>query len=124
MELCWEQGEQAVRVQQTYGKSDTIHLLECKVCGLKLSERAHTALSGCRLPRDKIVSILHHLAEGCGQRRTCRGVSRDVVRRLTHIAGEHAKALHDELVNGVIVTEAQADEKWNFVGKKRESLSE
>jgi len=41
-----------------------------------------------------------------------------------HIAGEHAKALHDELVNGVIVTEAQADEKWNFVGKKRESLSE
>lgn len=52
------------------------------------------------------------------------GVSRDVVRRLTHIAGEYAKALHDELVNGVIVTEAQADEKWNFVGKKRESLSE
>jgi transposase-like protein len=109
-----------LRVHQMYGKSDTIRLLECKVCGLKFSERAHTALSGCRLPKDKIISVLHHLAEGCGQRRICRlvGVSRDVVRRLTLIAGDHAKVLHDELVNGVSVNEAQADEKWNFVGKK------
>jgi len=50
------------------------------------------------------------------------GVSRDAVRRLLGIAGNHAKALHDELVNGVEVNEAQADEKWNFVGKKRASL--
>jgi transposase-like protein len=98
--------------------------LECKVCGRKFSERAHTALSGSRLPKEKIISILHHLAEGCGQRRICRlvGVSRDAVSRLTGIAGDHAKALHDELVKGVQVKEAQADEKWNFVGKKRESL--
>jgi len=97
--------------------------------------KAHTALSGCRLPKDTIISILHHLAEGCGQRRTCRlvGISRDTVRRLTRIAGAHAKLFlvppsdgrteHDELVNGVQVNEAQADEKWNFVGKKRGSLS-
>jgi len=55
------------------------------------------------------------------------------VRRLTLIAGVHAKAFlvppsngrteHDELVKGVHVNEAQADEKWNFVGKKRGSLS-
>ena len=45
------------------------------------------------------------------------------MRRLTLIAGNHAKALHDELVNGVHVNEAQADEKWSFVGKKRGSLS-
>jgi hypothetical protein len=30
--------------------------------------------------------------------------------------------LHDELVSDVQVKEAQADEKWSFVGKKRESL--
>ncbi len=124
---CSEHGKRGgenIRVHQTYGKSDTIRLLECKVCGHKFSERAHTALSGSRLPRDKIISILHHLAEGCGQRRVCRlvGVSRDAVRRLLGIAGNHAKALHDELVNGVEVNEAQADEKWNFVGKKRASL--
>jgi hypothetical protein len=117
-------GGENIRVHQTYGKSDTIRLLECKICGHKFSERAHTTLSGGRLPREKIISILHHLAEGCGQRRVCRlvGVSRDAVRRLVVIAGDHAKALHDELVKGVEVNEAQADEKWSFVGKKRGSL--
>lgn len=120
-----KRGDINLRVHQTYGKSGPIRLLECKVCGLKFSERAHTALSGCRIPQDKIISILHHLAEGCGQRRICRlvGVSRDVVRRLTLIAGEHAKAIHDELVTDVCVKEAQADEKWSFVGKKRGILS-
>jgi hypothetical protein len=39
---------------------------------------------------------------------------------LTLIAGEHAKAIHDELVTDVCVKEAQADEKWSFVGKKEE----
>jgi hypothetical protein len=122
---CSEHGERGgenLRVHQTYGKSDTIRLLECKVCGRKFSERAHTALSGSRLPGDKIISILHHLSEGCGQRQICRllGVSRDAVGRLTLIAGDHARALHDELVRGVQVKEAQADEKWNFVEKKGE----
>jgi transposase-like protein len=124
---CSEHGERGgenLRVHQTYGKSDTIRLLECKICGRKFSERAHTALSGSRLPKEKIISILHHLAEGCGQRRICRlvGVSRDAVSRLARIAGEHAKALHDELVRGVQVKEAQGDEKWSFVGEKRESM--
>ena len=121
---CGKRGGENLRVHQIYGKSDTIRLLECKVCGVKFSERAHTALSGSRLPREKIITILHHLAEGCGQRRICRlvGVSRDAVSRLTRIAGKHSKALHDELVKGVRVREAQADEKWSFVGKKRESL--
>jgi transposase-like protein len=98
--------------------------LECKVCGRKFSERAHTALSGSRLPKEKIISILHHLAEGCGQRRIARlvGASRDAVSRLTRIAGDHARALHDELVSSVQVNEAQADEKWSFVEKKRESM--
>ncbi len=124
---CSEHGKRGgenLRVHQTYGKSDIIRLLECKVCGRKFSERAHTVLSGSRLPREKIISILHHLAEGCGQRRICRlvGVSRDAVSRLTRIAGDHARALHDELVRGVQVKEAQADEKWSFVEKKRESM--
>jgi predicted Zn-ribbon and HTH transcriptional regulator len=124
---CLEHGKRGdinLGVHQKYGKSDTIRLIECKVCGHKFSERSHTALSGSRLPKEKVISILHHLAEGCGQRRICRlvGVSRDAVSRLTRIAGNHAKAIHDELVKGVQVNEAQADEKWSFVGKKRESL--
>jgi hypothetical protein len=50
------------------------------------------------------------------------GVSRDAVSRLTRLAGGHAKALHDELVKGVQVKEAQADEKWSFVGEKGERV--
>ena len=80
-------------------------------CGHWFLERAHTTLSGSR-PRvrgEKIISIIDHLAEGFGQRRICRlvGVSRDSVSRLTRIAGDHIKALHDELVRGVQVKEAQ-----------------
>ncbi|MFP6900077.1 MAG: hypothetical protein VCA36_03985, partial [Opitutales bacterium] len=73
---------------------------------------------------EKIISILHHLAEGCGQRQTCRlvGVSRVPVSRLTRIAGDHALVLHDELVTDITVTEAFADEKWCFVGKKRQGV--
>jgi len=124
---CSEHGKRGgenLRVHQTYGKSDTIRLLECKVCDRKFSERSYTVLSGSRLPREKIISILHHLSEGCGQRRICRllGVSRDAVSRLTRIAGDDARALHDELVKSVRVREAQADEKRSFVRKKRESL--
>ena len=72
---CSEYGKRDgknLRVHQTYGKSDTIRLLECKVCGRKFSERAHTSLSGSRLSKEKIISILHHLSEGCGQRQICR----------------------------------------------------
>lgn len=125
--VCLSYGKKGLsnlKVQQTYGKHEPIRLLECKVCGLRFSERAGTALSGSRLPREKVLSVLHHLAEGCGHRRICRlvGVSRGTVSRLARIAGEHAQSLHDQLVRGLEVSEAQTDEKWGFVVKKREPL--
>jgi transposase-like protein len=112
-------------VHQIYG-SDPIRLLECKECGIIFSEIAHATLSRCDLSKDVIISILHHLVEGYGQRQTCRllGVRRDTMRRLTRIVGIHAKSLHDELVNGVQVSETQTDEKGSFVGEKRGSLAE
>lgn len=41
---------------------------------------------------------------------------------MTLVPPSDGRTEHDELVNGVEVNEAQADEKWNFVGKKRASL--
>jgi transposase-like protein len=43
---------------------------------------------------------LEHIAEGCGVRQTGRlcEVDRGTVGRLSRIAGEHARDLHDELV--------------------------
>jgi hypothetical protein len=46
------------------------------------------------------LAVLEHLAEGCGVRQTARlvGVNKDTVTRLALLAGDHAKATHDELV--------------------------
>jgi LacI family transcriptional regulator len=47
-----------------------------------------------------MIYLLEHLCEGCGVRKTSRlvEVHRDTVTRYSLAAGEHAKALHDELV--------------------------
>jgi transposase-like protein len=75
-------------------------LLYCKSCKARFSERKGTPLFDTRLPQDKVVAVLHHLAEGCGVRQTGRlcGVSKDTVARYGVRAGDHADQLHDELV--------------------------
>jgi hypothetical protein len=81
-------------------------------------------LFGVHLPTAKAVSVLEHLADGCGVRQTARltGVTRDAVMRLTKKAGAHAAATHDELARHLAVGEVQLDEKWSFVGKKRRTV--
>jgi LacI family transcriptional regulator len=107
-------------VHQTYGKYQPIRLPKCRTCGTRFSERRNTLLEDCRLSEERAESVLHHLAEGCGVRRTARltGVSKSTVQRLQRQAGEHAKSVHEERVQNVTVREAQFDEKWSFVGKK------
>ena len=77
-----------------------------------------------RLPPEKALAISRHLAEGDGIRKTGRlvGATQETVIRLNRMLGEHGKALHEEKVRGVRVREAQADEMWSFVGKKREAV--
>jgi transposase-like protein len=83
-----------------YGKNNHIRLLYCRTCKTRFSERKGTPLFGLRLPEKKMIHLLEHLCEGCGVRKTSRlvKVHRDTVTRYTLAAGEHAKALHDELV--------------------------
>ena len=47
-----------------------------------------------------MVSVLDHVSEGCGVRKTSRltGVHRDTVLRDSRLAGAHAHDLHDALV--------------------------
>lgn len=75
-------------------------LLYCRTCKARFSERKGTALFNSRLPQAQAIQVFEHLAEGCGLRATGRltGVHRDTVGRLARLAGDHAKALHDELV--------------------------
>src|SRR5438309_1217015 len=75
-------------------------MLRGRSCKARFSERKGTPLFDARLPADKVGSVLEHVAEGCGVRQTgrlCR-VAPNTVARYSRIAGEHAKAAHDELV--------------------------
>ena len=83
-----------------YGKNKQFRLLYCRTCKDRFSERKGTPLFGAHLDEQTVVSVLEHIAEGCGVRKTSRlvGVHRDTVVRYSRLAGEHAKDLHDELV--------------------------
>jgi LacI family transcriptional regulator len=75
-------------------------LLYCNACRARFSEFKGTPLFNSKLPHDKVLAVLEHLAEGCGVRQTARlvGVNKDTVTRLALLAGTHAKATHNELV--------------------------
>jgi len=83
-----------------FGKNDHIRLLYCRTCKSRFSERKGTPLFGLRLSEKKMISLLEHISESCGVRKTSRlvGVHRDTVTRYILAAGEHAKTLHDNLV--------------------------
>ena len=109
------------------GKSRQFRLLYCRTCRARFSERKGTPLYRAHLPEDKATSILEHITEGCGVRKTARlvKVHPDTVSRYGRAAGEHARAAHDELVALSPETrELQMDEKWSFVAKKEKNCDE
>ena len=83
-----------------YGPNKQRRMLYCATCKARFSERKGTPLFGARLPEKDIVSLLAHIDEGCGVRKTGRllGVNKNTVVRYSLLAGRHAKDLHDELV--------------------------
>lgn len=84
-----------------FGKEKRIRLLYCRTCKERFSERKGTPFFQARLADEKALSVLDHIAEGVGVRKTARlvGVNKDTVVRYSLLAGGHAKALHDELVS-------------------------
>jgi transposase-like protein len=100
---CPDHGKRAagnLTVTGRYGPDKLRRMLRCRTCKARSSERKGTPLFDCRLPHGKAESVLEHVAEGCGVRQTgrlCR-VNRNTVGRLSRLAGEHARQLHDELV--------------------------
>ncbi len=83
-----------------YGKDKSRRMLYCRSCKARFSERKGTPLFGSQLAEEKALSVLEHLAERNGIRATARlvKVNRNTVLRLGRIVGEHARQLHDELV--------------------------
>ncbi len=94
-----KRGHGNLTVPARYGPSQT-RVLRCSTCKARFSERKGTPLYDARLPADKVVAVLAHVAEGIGTRKTARltGVHPDTVARYSRLAGDHAAELHDELV--------------------------
>ncbi len=87
-------------VSMEFGQNTRLRLLLCRTCKARFSERKGTPFFQSHLPPEKVIEILEHILEGCGIRKTARltGVSKDTVTRYSRLAGDHAKALHEELV--------------------------
>ncbi len=94
-------GAGRLTVCKRYGRDRQHRLLYCSTCRARFSDRKGTPLFGARLPTDKLLAVLAHLADGCGARQTARlvGVGKNTVNRLALLAGRHARQLHDELVS-------------------------
>ena len=95
-----QRGAGNLTVTGRYGPGKARRMLRCRTCKARFSERKGTPLFDARLPPEKVVSVLEHVAEGCGVRQTGRlcKVDRKTVARYSRRAGGHARALHDELV--------------------------
>jgi transposase-like protein len=101
--LCHEHGKRDagnLTVSHRYGPGRARRMLRCRACKARFSERKGTPLFGSHLPTEKALSVLHHITEGNGVRKTGRltGVNRATVARYGRKAGAHAAGLHDELV--------------------------
>jgi len=96
-----KRGAGNLTVCMRFGKEKRIRLLYCRSCKARFSERKGTPFFQARLADEKALSVLEHIAEGVGVRKTARlvGVNKDTVVRYCALAGGHAKALHDELVS-------------------------
>jgi len=105
-------------------KTRRIRNLRCRTCRTEFSERKGTPWYQSRLAPEKGLALARHLAEGDGIRKTGRlvGVDQNTVMRYNRLLGTHGQALHQEQVRHVRVREAQGDEMWAFVGKKRGAL--
>jgi transposase-like protein len=102
-EDCTDYGQRDagnLRVAFRYGRGKQRRMLACRTCQQRFSERKGTPLFDCRLSEDKAVSVLAHLQEGVGVRKTGRlvGVNPNTVVRLAVQAGRHAQQIHDERV--------------------------
>ena len=100
---CPEHGKRGagnLTVAGRYGTHQERRMLRRRARKARFSELEGTPLFDSRLPPAKVESVLEHIAEGCGVRQTGRlcKVNRGTIGRLSKLAGEHARDLHDELV--------------------------
>jgi len=114
-------GHGNIGIRAKYGKDKNRDLLYCRTCGKRFAASRASALFGLHLPVETIRQIIHHAAEGVGVRATARllGLDKDTVNRVILRAGEHCARVLSGLLTSLQLTEAQLDELWTFVKKRK-----
>lgn len=99
-----------------YGKNKT-HLLRCKTCNQRFSENRNTIFMHSNYSRETIQRIILAIAECNSIRGTARILSldKDGVNRVVFKAGDHCKAILENLIRDLCLNECQLDELWSFV---------
>ncbi len=123
-EQCKEYGLRGhgnIGIRAKYGKNKNRDLLYCRTCGKRFAASRASALFGLHLPAETIRQIIHHAAEGVGVRATARllELDKDTVNRVILRAGEHCARVLSGLLTSLQLTEAQLDELWTFVKKRK-----
>jgi len=110
-----------IAIRGKYGKNNNRDLLYCRTCGKRFAATQASALFGLHLSDAAIRQIIHHAAEGVGVRATARllELDKDTVNRVILRAGEHCANVLSGLLRSLKMTEAQLDELWTFVKKRK-----
>jgi transposase-like protein len=104
-----------------YHGSQRIAEYRCQHCGRCFSETTGTFFYRLRTPRAKVLDALAMVAEQGGIRATARatGIDKDTIQQWVERAGQHAAEVSAYLIRQRHLSEAQLDELWTFVKKRR-----
>ena len=80
-----QRGAGNLTVCDHYGPNNARRMLRCRTCKSRFSERKGTIFFGATLPEEQIASVMEHIGEGCGVRKTGRLVGVHRVVRLRPI---------------------------------------
>ncbi|GGR73783.1 hypothetical protein GCM10008959_38870 [Deinococcus seoulensis] len=110
-----------IKLRRRYGPHRR-RLLKCTTCGTEFSELKGTPYWNARCSQDTVDAVVNHVTHGNSFVTTAElvGCHRTTVARIVRTAGTHAQHLHDLNARDLQVTSIQADERYGFVGRKKE----
>ena len=109
-----KRGQGNLSVTMRYGPEKSRRLLRCSTCKTRFSERKGTPLFAARLPTDRVVALLAHLAERSAPGRPLDSAGYTGTRCPATSARPGDQA----------TTEVPFDEKWSFVAQKEKNRAE
>ncbi len=117
-------GKGNIKLVGHFGANKQHHQVYCTLCKKSMSEKYGTPYYHSPLSPEEVRRILLCLREGNGIRGTARitGHGKDTVMRVIARVGSHSKAVTEEMLRGLNLTEVQMDEFWTFIKKNRKTL--